>query len=264
MLRVGRQKRSKSSVGVAQDSSVLHSSCPNLLKVFSGDDAASSRISRFARSLSPDPDPSEPMKNITKYKPRKSSPSTSSNDFIDGPAKSPKLSKFNMFSDWFNRRSSAPATGVPALRKISKTDVDSIEEDSEETLSQIGPSPVCIVVSCTGEEVSTNLKSLHEFGSIGNLLEGSEELTSMSYKNRLGKSLQQVSEIRTLSESVCDFAKKKKSKCDIFSFSWYVILTVTSNNSTCVREFLPTICCCQFLGDIVSPSSFCKIELKVL
>lgn len=102
-------------------------------------------------------------------------------DSLDSPDAVFSHSKVPVLGFFSDRRSSEPNTR-PAVR-----------ERSGRRRVGFSPSPV-IIISSSGEESPANLrKPTRDFGSAGDLLSTQPRPLSDSYKNYLGKSLQQVS-----------------------------------------------------------------------
>lgn len=120
--------------------------------------------------------------------------SPNSLDSPDSAFKTPKHSKLGVFSflPANIRRCSMPVK--PASRGCQfKTDLLAIDKHGSRKRSLACPSPISIIVSSAGNEGPTRLRRSREFGSTGDLLEGSTEFKPNSLRKSFGGSLEQVS-----------------------------------------------------------------------
>ena len=124
-------------------------------------------------------------------------------DSPDCVFRSPKLvSKFGLFSALKGRRSSAPLSQQSPRREVRfKSDLLAIPEQNPDRRWSASAShePIRIVVSSSDAEFGRGrcggggkLRKRREFGSTGDLLEGSAQFNG-SVKHFLGKSMEQVS-----------------------------------------------------------------------
>lgn len=130
-------------------------------------------------------------------------------DSPDGVFRSSKLSpsRFGLFSAIKGRRSSAPVPQQQSPRRevrFFKSDLLAIPEQRDDrrwSAAVIDHAPVRIVVSSSEVELGGGgkLRRRREFGSTGDLLEGSTGLKN-SYNQFLGKSMEQVSYCTTVSK----------------------------------------------------------------
>lgn len=127
-----------------------------------------------------------------------SSPSPAGLNSPDSVFKSPKSSsKFGFFSAIKGRRVSAPVTQHSPRREVRffKSDLLAIPEQNVDRRwsTSVGHAPVRVVVSSSEAEFGGGkLRRRREFGSTGDLLEGSSQFKSS--KQFLGKSMEQVSD----------------------------------------------------------------------
>ena len=216
-----KQRKGYSSVAALVKASCSEGICPDLLNLMdlqeldtTGSASTGSVSSNSSYSSSPfSPAPSRSPILGRRFAHRLSSQASpvSSPGYLDSPDsvfnKTPKTSsKFGLFSALMGRRCSAPVTQntarSPRHELRSKPGLLAIPEQGVgKRAASVSDVPVRIVISSSAEFSSSRsgsgsegkLRKRREFGSTGDLLDGSTEL-KVSFRQQLGKSMEHVSE----------------------------------------------------------------------
>lgn len=202
-----KKKKHYHSISAVVDASFTAGVCPDLLHLVESDEvglASNKATSRSHPNLAACRSPIlRGRRAVERFPSDASSPSPAELDSPDCVFKSSKApSKFGLFSAIKGRRSSAPVAEQSPRREVRfKSDLLTIPEQKGDRRwsAAVSHAPVRIVVSSSEAEFGSNkLRRRREFGSTGDLLEGSTELGS--FKQYLGKSMEHVSEatVRTL------------------------------------------------------------------